>query len=65
MKTKRHNRLHITWGGLGLSLTPQGLKESFRVKTLERAKEVLARRNKENIVAAHYNDANGEVFTLI
>ena len=57
----RNNKLIMTFGEdeETFSHLPRGLKESLRVKSLERAKEVMAKRDNGTLSSAVYKDRFG------
>jgi hypothetical protein len=63
----KRNNLHITWGGENavMTVTPNGLKESFKCNRLKAAQTVVGRRNKDNIKAAVFTDKDGKKTTII
>jgi len=61
----RNLTVYIQYGGSGLSITRQGFEQSFKTKTLESAKEIVARRNKDNIKKAIFMDGEGNKTKII
>ncbi len=55
----KNNRLHITFNESLRCDINEGYKESYRVKRLERAKEIIGHMNPEIVQRAMFKDSEG------